>query len=98
MAEQTVLSKDALFSEEARKLDIEAIDIPELGGIVYVKAMSGMQRDQFESWALSDKGPRNIRGKAAAMCIVDAQGKRMYQNSDAARLGDTRVARSVRGV
>lgn len=92
MAEQKQLSKDDFFSDRAVTLDVESLDIPELGGTVYVKAMSGKQRDAFESWALSDKGPRNIRGKAAARCLCDASGNRLFSDSDAARLGEIKVS------
>lgn len=86
------LSRDDFFSERAITLELEPIDIPELGGTVYVKAMSGKDRDKFESWALSDKGPRNIRGKAAARCLCDEKGARMFTDQDAGRLGDIRVS------
>jgi hypothetical protein len=86
------LSRDDFFSDRAMTLDIEPLDIPELGGRIYVKAMSGKQRDAFEAWALSEKGPKNIRGKAAARCLCDAQGNRLFADQDAGRLGEIKVS------
>lgn len=86
------LSKDDFFSDRATTLEIEPIDIPELGGTVYVKGMSGKDRDAFEAWALSDRGPRNIRGKAAARCLCDKDGSRLFSDQDAGRLGNAKVS------
>lgn len=92
MADAKQLSKDDFFSDRALTLGLESLDIPELGGVVYVKAMSGKERDKFESWALSDNGPKNIRGKAAARCLCDKHGSRMFSDSDADRLGNIKVS------
>ena len=87
---KNVLTRDALLG--AVTLDIEELSIPELGGVVYVKAMSGKQRDQWESWAVSAKGPKNIRGKAAARCLCDASGNRLFSDSDAGQLGEIKAS------
>jgi hypothetical protein len=86
------LSRDDFFSDRAITLDLSPLDIPELGGTVYVKAMSGKERDAYESWALSERGVRNIRGKAAARCLCDEKGARLFSDQDAGRLGDIKVS------
>lgn len=86
------LDRDALLSKAACELPIRPLDIPDLGGRIYVKGMSGKQRDSFEAWATSEKGPKNIRGKAAARCIVDKDGKRQYTDHDADALGNVKVS------
>lgn len=91
MAEQKALSKEDFQSDRAKHLDLEPVEIPELGGLVYVKAFSGRGRDQWESWALSDKGPRNIRGKSAARAVCDKAGNRLFSDQDAGWLGDLNV-------
>jgi hypothetical protein len=91
MAEQRTLSREDFQSDKAKTVGVEPVDIPELGGVVYVRGTSGKGRDAFEAWALSDKGQRNIRGKAAARACSDKAGNRLFSDQDAGWLGDLDV-------
>lgn len=64
------------------------------GGYVNVATISGAERDQFEAWLVSQadaKGPtryRNTRAKLVAMALVDDEGKRLFTDAEAEKLGD----------
>lgn len=82
---------DLLERAEAVELRIERLELPGFGGAVYVKEMTGKQRDNFEQWALR-KSRGNIRGKAAARCLVTAEGVRLFADDDAPALGEMRAS------
>ena len=90
------LSKDA-FTAAAGKLPIERVDLPELGGHVFVRGMSGVERDAWERSLVVGKGRRrdynldNVRARLAARCICDEAGTRTFTDADADTLGTIRV-------
>ena len=90
------LSKDALTAA-AGKLPVERVDLPELGGHVYVRGMSGVERDNWERSLVVGKGRRrdynldNVRARLAARCICDEAGVRQFADDDADVLGKIRV-------
>lgn len=77
---------------KAEDLPSEPVDVKEWGETVYVRSMSGRDRDMFESQMLdlSEKGKRldNFRARLAVFCCVDAEGKRIFKDSDIAALGE----------
>lgn len=74
---------------------IEAVDVPEWGGKVFVKGMTAAEADEYERRLVKvdDKGRTklgnltNITAHYLVQCIVDEDGKRMFKDSDAAALG-----------
>ena len=78
----------------------EDVDVPQWGGIVRVRGMTGTERDAFET-ALVKKDPvkgrrngsdpevdtRNLRAKLCASCIIDADGDRLFTDDDIPELG-----------
>ena len=86
------LTKDQIL--ESNDLKNEAVDVPQWGGTVYVRTMTGADRDQFEAsmvTVLAD-GTRkadltNLRAKLVALTIVDENGARLFEASDVDRLG-----------
>jgi len=90
------LSKDALAAA-AGKLPVERVDLPEIGGHVYVRGMSGVERDAWERSLVVGKGRRrdynldNVRARLAARCICDETGVRQFADDDADTLGKIRV-------
>jgi hypothetical protein len=95
MSEKTVLSRDALL--KAIAVPTERIDIPELGGVVIVRGMTGQERDEFESSLIVGRGRRrdvdtsNIRAKLAVRCLIDEQGGRLFKDEEADALGCVRA-------
>lgn len=76
----------------------EEVDVPEWGGSVLVRGLTGRQRDEFETSLIERRGKRsvpntdNMRAKLVAWCVVDEDGQRLFTNADAAALGDRSAA------
>ena len=96
----TYLSRDAILQREDIKT--EDVDVPEWGGTVRVRGMSGVERDKFEAGLIEQpeaNGKRrrkqaatqtnmaNVRAKMCAWCIVDEHGARLFSDADVAELG-----------
>lgn len=87
-----ILTKDEIFA--ADDLPREAVNVPEWGGSVYVRTMTGADRDSFEAKSIELKGDSqvtnlvNLRARLVAMTTVDESGKRLFSESDIARLGE----------
>jgi hypothetical protein len=81
-----ILNRDAILSSQ--DLPKELVSVPEWGGEVYVRALTGAERDQFEASMIEQRGKKqslnmaNIRAKLAAMTICDEQGKRLFTDAD----------------
>ena len=87
MGDVVILGRDAILA--AQDAVTEQVDVPEWGGAVLVKAMSGEQRDAFEKSILKDKADpskgvemRDFRARFAARVIVDAKGTRLFTDED----------------
>ena len=75
---------------EAQDIKTEIVEVPEWGGEVTVKLMTGTERDKFEASVLDDKGKfkkDNLRAKLVLKCVVDEQGKPLFQPADLEALG-----------
>lgn len=84
--EQTkLLSAADIFA--ADDLELTLVDVPEWGGSVYLRAMTGLERDTFETASLkysNTKDPsflRNFRAKFVLACVVDADGKPLFKEN-----------------
>ena len=77
---------------QADDLPTEKVEVPEWGVTVYVRMMSGRDRDLFEAQQLAlsekDKALENFRARLAVLCCVDEEGKRIFKDGDIAALGD----------
>ena len=75
----------------AGKFKTEPVDVPEWGGTVYVRGLTGAQRDSLELDFLPAKDGKhravNVRGRVAAWCVCDENGKRVFADRDADALG-----------
>lgn len=84
-----VLSKDQIVS--ADDAGRELVAVPEWGGEVYVKVMSGTERDDFESWcAKASKRENfvNLRAKLLSLCLVSENGSRLFSDNEMQSLGN----------
>lgn len=86
-----LLTKDQIL--EAADLKNEQIDVPEWGGSVLVRTMTGADRDAFEQSMISTQadGTRkpnmvNMRSKLVALTLVDEGGNLLFTLSDVERL------------
>jgi len=83
LTRQEVLAADDLPRQE--------VQVPEWGGTVFVRVLSGTERDAFEQ---SVAGPRggamnlaNVRARLVVLCATDASGERLFTDKDVVELG-----------
>ena len=78
---------------DIQDIEIEQVDVVEWGGHVFVKGMSGIERDTFEASIVQQRGKDarvnmvNIRAKLAAQTICDEEGVKMFTEKDVHALG-----------
>jgi len=92
----SLLSKSAILG--ASDLKHEDVNVPAWGGTVRVRAMNGLERDEFRA-AITSEGPVPIGQFSAALlvaCIVDADGNRLFTADDMAAL-QKKSAKSLDG-
>lgn len=86
---EAFLDKAAILS--AVDLTPVRLAVPEWGGAVYLKPMSGAQRDTFEQMAVQAterKDYRGMKAKMAVMALCDSAGSRLFADGDAAALAE----------
>ena len=86
-----LLSKEAIL--QAQDLPTELVPVPEWGGEILVRGLTGAERDAFEQSIVEQRGKstrinlRNLRAKLVAMTVVDEQGNRLFSDDEAEALG-----------
>jgi len=71
--------------------DLKKVYVPEWKTDVYLRVLSGVERDRFElalNDGLTGKAKPNVRAFLAVMCLCDESGKRLFKDSDAEALGE----------
>jgi hypothetical protein len=83
----TLLTKDQIL--EASDMTSATVDVPEWGGSVCIRTMTGTDRDAFEASmveidAAGHRSPdmRNLRAKLVAMTAIDDAGNRLFDLAD----------------
>ena len=79
------LTRDQILAID--DLPIEQVKIPEWKGSVYMRTLTGKQRDEFEQTAIQRKTKKgsDIRGlkvKLVAMCLCNKDGKLLFAGRD----------------
>lgn len=77
-------------------LRIEAVDVPEWGGVVYVRNLNGKGRDLFEGSRVKLKSDNksvelsydNTRARLVALSACDASGVLLFTEADVLALGE----------
>jgi len=79
----------------------EAVAVPEWGGTVYVRTMTGEEKDRFDesNWVAGEDGEGRFdgdgyRGRLACRVLCDESGKALFSEADCLRLG----AKSVKAL
>lgn len=91
-----LLSREDILN--VKDLVEERVDVPEWGGLVIVRCMTGAERDAFEASILEVKGKKydvnlqNMRAKLIAHSVVDQDGKPLFKESDVRALGQKSAA------
>jgi hypothetical protein len=86
-----MLTKEQIL--QAKDLPTETVFVPEWGGEVIVRTMSGTERDAFEKSIMDMSGKdaavnlSNIRAKLCAKVLVDEKGERMFNDREIDLLG-----------
>lgn len=86
-----MLTRDAILS--ANDLPVQEVEVPEWGGSVYVRGLTGLERDEYEQSMLEMVGTSielkmsNARARLVACGCVDEQGNRLFTDKDVAALG-----------
>jgi hypothetical protein len=96
------LSRDAIL--QANDLETREVHVPEWADpvtgddLVIVRALSGKERDAYESSMVQQRGKEmirnlaNIRAKLVVKCVVDENGERLFADQDANALGQKSAA------
>ena len=94
---QTGLTREQILG--ASDLRIEAVAVPEWGGLVYVRSLSGKGRDAFEGSRIRIKDNNkvemvhdNTRARLLALTVCDERGTRVFSEEDIAALGEKDAA------
>jgi hypothetical protein len=93
---KSALNKAAIL--EVKDISIEKVEVPEWGGYVYVKGLTGSERDQFEASLVTGRGKEstvnmaNIRAKLISLTICDEAGVRLFAEADAPAIGKKSAA------
>lgn len=81
-----LLGKDAIF--KADDIATERVPVPEWGGDVMVRGLTGRQRDAWESSLSVRQGKkmvpdmRDFRARLVVRCVVDETGQLVFHDGD----------------
>lgn len=76
----------------------EEVFVPQWGLSVFVRTLSGAERDDWEASIVQQKGKattydlRNVRARLVCKCIVDENGRRVFSDHEAEVLGEKSAA------
>lgn len=82
--------------DDAMDLKTEDVPVPEWGGEVRLRELSSKERSLIEATTIGAKGQsieirieafKTLREKTVVAALIDQDGKRLYQDKDAAQLG-----------
>lgn len=91
-----ILGRDAILSADDRKTKV--VPVPEWGGEVLIRSLTGKERDEFEASLVEQRGSKtkqniaNFRARLLSLCIVNEQMERLFAPSDIPALGNKSVA------
>lgn len=81
-----MINKQDIFAVDDRPM--QPVDVPEWGGGIFVRAMSGLERDTYEGGLLERRGLpmreklKNTRAELVVLCVVDEDGNRLFSDED----------------
>lgn len=96
------LSKDQILSSD--DLGREVVAVPEWGGEILIRALSGAERDQYEESHIQYRALKggkiaaepasliNIRARLVSLSAIDESGARLFSDQDVAALGQKNAA------
>lgn len=78
------LNKAAILS--AGDVTLNKVNVPEWGGDVYIKTISGLDRDRFEE-GYSEQKMKNFRARFLVLTLCDEKGDRLFTDAEVDELG-----------
>ena len=75
-------------------LETQDIEVPEWGGVVRLKSLTGAERDRFEASVVQGQGRnttvnmQNLRAKLVAQSAIGEDGKPLFAEDDVKWLGE----------
>ncbi len=91
-----VLGRDEILA--ADDIQIELVKVPEWGGDVYVKGITGKERGQFEASVILYSGNKqkidmvDMRATLGSLTMVDVDGKKLFTPADVRALNKKSAA------
>ena len=83
-----MIDRAAILAPAPRAVS-DPIDVPEWGGTVRVRVMSGAERDAFELATVPPLGTlRNARARLVVACACDDAGALLFQPGDVEAVGE----------
>lgn len=80
------LSKAKILSANDVKLS-DPVPVPEWGGDVYIKTLSGTERDAFEE-AYAEQKMKSFRVRFLVLTLSDDSGERLFSDADVPALSN----------
>jgi hypothetical protein len=87
-----LLGRDAILAAE--DVETETVFVPQWGGSVTVRGLSGRERNDYEASMAEQRGKKlvpnlaNLTAKLVVRCVVNADGTRVFKDTDANALGE----------
>jgi hypothetical protein len=78
------LNKAAILAANDFKLD--KVHVPEWGDDVFIKTITGMDRDRFEE-GYSEQKMKNFRSRFLVLTLCDEKGERLFTDAEVDELG-----------
>lgn len=79
------LNAEMILAATDIKSKVEAVEVPEWGGTVYLRIMTAGERDAHEiEWMVAKEkggGVSDFRTKMLVRCLCDAEGKRLFSDA-----------------
>lgn len=78
---------------DTKDLPVEAVEVPEWNMTVYVRSMTGYERDVYEGDLLDKRDApikermKNLRSSLVVLCTVDENGERIFKDEDKEAVG-----------
>ena len=93
MSDSKLLSRADILGI-ADDIQTERVDVPEWGGSVLVRGLTGTERDEFEAGIVGEKKSekrfnyRNFRARLVVLAMVDEEGNQLFGPADVRQLGE----------
>ena len=83
-----MLSRDQILQSNDKIKGISTVDVPEWGGEVAIRPMTGKEREAFEAMAEANMKDGKVRARVVALAVVDEQGSAIFTEADIDALAD----------